>query len=493
MAVNEWGDELAEGAAATGTDQVNQKPPARAAKRHAAREDRIAVTAKSNTNAPLSDTQDQLADSFSQRYASVLRHVATWKSWLHWDGTRWRLEETKFAQDLARDVCREFSKNLQDPAMATKAWVNAVEGLAQADRRHAMRSDIWDTNLDAINTPGGTIDLTSGELRPHRQEDHISKITRGTPRRCGCPQWREFLRQITNGDSEFQDFLQRIAGYSLTGSVKEQKLFFYFGPGGNGKGVYLNTIGYVLGEYVRVAAAEMFMQVFGTQHPTDIAGLRGARFVLSQETEKNARWAKSKVKALTGGDPITARFMRADFFDFVPQFKLHIAGNNKPGFSGVDHAIKRRIMLLPFLRIFDKPDLDLPERLKAEADGIMAWLIEGCMKWRERGLSDIPRAVRDATDDYLTEEDRLGRWLAERCDIALGNWNAANDLFDDYARWCETNHERHDSSTWFGTELGKRGFPKQKQGEARGRQGLALKPSKSRVLDFNNAPRQYRD
>ena len=197
------------------------------------------------------------------------------------------------------------------------------------------------------------------------------------------------------------------------------------------------------------------------------------------------------VKALTGSDPLTARFMRR-----VLRFRSAVqVAHCRQQPAGIvrrrsRHKAAHRALCL-FNVIFKNPDLDLPERLKAEADGIMRWLVEGCLAWRASGLGDMPEAVRDATDTYLAGEDRLGRWLADRCEVSPNNWNAANDLFDDFSRWCEANHERQESNTWFGTELGKRGFDKKKQGETRGRQGLVLKTSISKPYDFNQAPRQY--
>ena len=165
-----------------------------------------------------------------------------------------------------------------------------------------------------------------------------------------CPRWLQFLDEITGGNVELQQFLQRIAGYSLTGSTREHALFFAYGTGGNGKGVFLNTLSAILADYAAVAPMEAFIATQGERHPTDLAGLRGARLVTSQETEEGRRWAESKIKALTGGDPITARFMRQDFFTYPPTFKLVIAGNHKPALRGVDEAIRRRFHLVPVHR-----------------------------------------------------------------------------------------------------------------------------------------------
>src|SRR6185369_288445 len=201
------------------------------------------------------------------------------------------------------------------------------------------------------------IDLRTGSTLPHDPEQYITKIT--TDASSGeCSRWLQFLAEITGDDIELQRFLQRIAGYSLTGSTREHALFFFYGPGGNGKGVFLNTLSAILADYAAVAPMEAFIATQGERHPTDLAGLRGARLVTSQETEEGRRWAESKIKALTGGDPITARFMRQDFFTYQPAFKLVVAGNHKPGLRGVDEAIRRRFHLVPFLARFANPDPD---------------------------------------------------------------------------------------------------------------------------------------
>ena len=171
---------------------------------------------------------------------------------------------------------------------------------------------------------------------------------RGRTGRPACPRWQRFLDQVTAGDQDLQRFLRRIAGYGLTGSTREHALFFFYGTGANGKGTFLNTLTAILGDYAKVAGMDTFTESHTDRHPTELAMLRGARIVAAQETEEGRRWAESRIKALTGGDPITARFMRQDFFTYTPQFKLLIAGNHKPGLRNIDEAIRRRFHLLPF-------------------------------------------------------------------------------------------------------------------------------------------------
>ena len=230
--------------------------------------------------------------------------------------------------------------------------------------------------------------------------------------RAGGDSWTRSLAAMPS----CRGFLARVAGYGLSGSTREHALFFLYGTGANGKGTFLNTLTAILGDYARVAGMETFTESHSDRHPTELAMLRGARIVTAQETEEGRRWAESRIKALTGGDPITARFMRQDFFTYTPQFKLLIAGNHKPGLRNIDEAIRRRFHLLPFtIRIPPEcRDAKLFERLKAEWPAILAWAIRGCLAWQADGLRP-PAAVIDATAEYFDDEDGFGRWLAECC------------------------------------------------------------------------------
>jgi putative DNA primase/helicase len=283
----------------------------------------------------------------------------------------WREDATMLAFDMARAVCRQAAAEAPTSrlgaAIASAKTVAAIERLAKADRRHAATVEQWDADPWLLNTPEGVVDLRTGATRPHRANDHVTKITAVAPG-GGCPLWLRFLARITAGDVELQAFLQRAAGYALTGITREHALFFAYGTGGNGKGVFLNTLTGIMGGYAAVAEMATFTASNGDRHPTDLAMLRGARLVTAQETEEGRQWAEARIKTLTGGDPITARFMRQDFFTFAPQFKLFIAGNHKPGLRNVDEAMRRRLHLIPFTVSIPpgERDPDLPEKLRAE-------------------------------------------------------------------------------------------------------------------------------
>jgi putative DNA primase/helicase len=426
-------------------------------------------------------TEDALALAFTRRYHRDWRYVAAWGRWLVWDGQRWRNEDTLAATDLIRSVCRQTAVRAEDRKVAAKlassGTVGGVERLARADRRHAATTDEWDSDPWLLNTPGGVVDLKTGRMRANDRADRMTKITTATPR-GECPQWRSFLSDVTGGDQNLQDYLQRMVGYALTGSTREHALFFLYGTGANGKSVFVNTLADILGDYATNAPMDTFMETRTDRHPTDMAGLRGARFVAAIETEQGKRWAESKLKNLTGGDKIAARFMRQDFFEFFPQFKLFVAGNHKPAIRNIDEAMKRRLHLIPFTITVppEKRDKHLQQKLLAERDGILAWALEGCLAWQRLGRLDPPQLVLDATDEYFEAEDALGRWMDERC-LRVGTAKSLTaELFTDWKQWAEAAGEFVGSQKRFADLLLTRGLEKWRNGMGlRGFQGIGLK------------------
>ena len=434
-------------------------------------------------------SEEALALRFSRRYAGDLRYVSRWGHWMRWDGTRWVEDDTLHVFDLARGICRAASSECGDAErasaikLASKATSAAVERLAAADRRHAATTSQWDADPWLLNTPGGTVDLRTGEIKQHRRDDYITKITASGPG-GDCPQWLRFLDRVTGSDLGLQSFLQRIIGYALTGSTREHALFFLYGTGANGKSVFLSTISRLLGDYAKTASASSFTASTTEQHPTDLAGLRGARFVTAIETEDGARWAESKIKSLTGGDKIAARFMRCDFFEFIPEFTLVIAGNHKPGLRSVDEAIRRRLHLVPFTVTIpqDERDPRLGEKFREELPGILAWAIEGSLAWQREGLNP-PVLVLEATADYLAAEDAIGRWLEDRCITGGTSWTTGAALFSDYQAWSELAGERAMSQKRFTQALESRSFVQTRTRAARGFQGLELRVDVTHVTD----------
>ena len=263
-------------------------------------------------------------------------------------------------------------------------------------------------------------------------------------------------------------------------------MFFGYGTGGNGKGTFLNTLTKILGDYAAVAPMETFLASRNERHPTDLAGLRGARFVTAQEIEDGQRWAESKIKALNGGDPITARFMRQDFFTFLPKFKLVIAGNNKPSLRSVDAAIRRRFFMIPFtVTISDgQKDKKLSEKLQNEWPGILKWAIDGCLEWRRIGLAP-PSCVASATEEYLEAEDNIASWLADCCTIGPRLEAENGSVFASYAGWCERSGERPGHRKSLFAKLDARGFSRFKGEYQRGYKGFAVRALAAPNLDLN--------
>jgi putative DNA primase/helicase len=427
-------------------------------------------------------TEDALALTFTRRYKNDWRYVAAWGKWLVWDGLRWRSEDTLAASDLVRHVCRHASLKAASPKTAAKlagaSTIGGVERLARADRRHAGTTDEWDADLWLINTPGGVIDLRTGRMREHQRSDRMTKTCTATLQPgSSCPTWLAFLSDVTASDETQIAYLQKVFGYCLTGSTQEHALFFLYGTGANGKSVFVNTLFTILGDYAANAPMDTFMESRGDRHPTDLAGLRGARFVGATETEQGRRWNESKIKEITGGDRVSARFMRQDFFTYLPQFKLLIAGNHKPAIRNIDEAMRRRLHLVPFTITVppEKRDKDLQNKLLAERNAIFEWGVQGCLAWQREGLA-LPESVVSATKEYFEAEDALGRWLEERCLRVPSAKSLTTELFTDWKQWAEAAGEFVGPQRRFSDLLLTRGLEKWRNSVGlRGYQGVGLK------------------
>ena len=420
-------------------------------------------------------TQDGIAQVFARRYEDQLRYCHHTGSWYEWTGVYWKKDEKAAAFQFCRELGREFSEESDKSELKEVrkvSFAGGVEKFARSDPSLAVTSEIWDLDPFLLGTPDGTVDLRTGELREPNPKDGITKITAVTPsERADCPLWLKFLNETFGNDAELIRFIQQWNGYCLTGDSREHALVFGFGPGGNGKGVWMDTTSGVMGDYATTAAMETFTASKFDRHPTELAMLRGARLVTASETEKGRAWAESRIKQLTGGDPITARFMRENFFTFQPAFKLTVIGNHKPTLQSVDDAIRRRLNIIPFERKPATPDLQLKDKLKAEWPGILRWMIDGCLDWQKNGLMR-PKSVSEATESYFENQDSLSQWLAEQCDAEPGNqykYESVGRLFSSWSDFASRAGEQPGSVKSFGDEMVNRGFTRRETGHAKTR------------------------
>ncbi|RWI92865.1 phage/plasmid primase, P4 family [Mesorhizobium sp.] len=427
-------------------------------------------------------TEDAAAQRFAEHFADRLRFCHDTGSWYEWTGAIWRREKTGLAFEWARQLARELALD-DDPkikAIAGKSsFAAGVEKYARSDRAFAVTSDIWDSDPFLLGTPGGTVDLSTGQMREADAGDSITRMTAVAPAMTPhCPTWIRFLEETTGGDAGMIRFLKQWAGYSLTADTREHALVFVCGDGGNGKSVWLNTMAGIIGDYATTAAMETFTSSSTDKHPTDLAMLRGARLVTASETEEGRAWAESRIKSLTGGDVITARFMRQDFFSFVPAFKLTVVGNHQPVLRNVDDAMRRRFNIVPFNRKPAKPDRELPDKLKAEWPAILRWMIEGCLDWQANGLVR-PQSIIDATTGYFSEQDLFGQWLVEECDVEPSNsykWETTANLFASWTGYAKAAGEAPGTTKSFAPRMVRSGLTRKRTGSAQGYAGVRLKP-----------------
>ena len=431
-----------------------------------------------------------------KRHRSNFRYMPEKGKFLFWDSYRWRFDDRGLIPSEVGRICSEASAEalmkIEDKRSAERTatrlaggrTVREVIGLLKPEQGLILTAAEADQNPWLLNTPAGTVDLKTGTLRRHDPEDLISKSTAVGPEKMECPIWKRFLAEATQDDGELIAYLQRLCGYALTGSTSEQMLAFVWGPGGNGKGVFLNTVTEILGEYATTAGSEVFLASRYERHPTELAGLQGARLVVSSEIDESSRWNESRIKSLTGGDPITARFMRQDFFTFTPQFTLVISGNHKPQLRNITDAIRRRFHLVPFTFKPKVIDPELKDRIKKEWPEILDWMIEGCISWQHEGLNPPP-VVLDATREYFQQEDRLGNWIEECCAENPEQFTATGDLFNSWSGWCLKNNEFTDTKNSFSKRLAERGFRRgqhtDSESRSRGFYGLIV------IEDYHNA------
>lgn len=405
-------------------------------------------------------------------HGNDLRYAPQLGAWLAWDGRRWAEDVTGEAHRRAKAVVDAMVTQLAVTPSSRRAklfkhWmrsqsagrINAMVDLARTEPGiPALVADL-DADPWALNTLTGIVDLRTGELRPHDRTAMITKLAPVTyDPDARCPRWEAFVHWAMCGRTDLVNYLQRAIGYSLTGVVTEQVMHFPHGHGANGKSTLLGVLVDMLGDYAVMIDPELLMAADHAQHPTGLTALVGRRLAVAQETEQGRRLAESTVKQLTGGDRITARRMRQDFFQFDPTHKLWMAANHRPVVRGTDHAIWRRIRLIPFEASIDTGERDeqLRDRLRDESPGILNWAIAGCLAWQRDGL-DPPATVAAATNEYRSEQDHIGRFIEDTCLLGDGWAVSASALRDAYEAWCKENGERPWSARAMAPQLRERG------------------------------------
>jgi len=409
------------------------------------------------------------AERLIARHGDDLRYCHAWHKWLVWDGMRWRVDDSGVVKEWAKETVRAIygeataieddgkRKALIDHARRSESRQRLEAMISLAESSVPVQAQTLDPDPWLLNFTNGTFDCRSGELREHSRDDLITKIT-GAPYQpeAKAPRFERFLREVLVED-DLIGFVRRFAGYSLTGSTRERCFAILWGSGKNGKSTLVELLREAAGDYSRNTAADTVLAKRYDGVGNDVAALRGARFVTAAEVEKGRRLAEAKVKNLTGDETITTRFLYGEPFDFRPEFTLWLSTNNKPEVRGTDDAIWDRIRLIPFEQRFvgHAADLTLPEKLRGELPGVLAWMVRGCTEWLRVGLRE-PDGVLKATRSYRKEMDTLAAFIEDRCVVNQDVRAGGAALFAAYDAWRRDNNEEELSGTMFGRRMGER-------------------------------------
>lgn len=353
---------------------------------------------------------------------------------------------------------------------------DAIE-LAKAEPGITIAANALDADPWLLSVRNGVVDLKTGDLRSRRSDDLMTKCAAASyDSDAECPRWEAFLLEAMDDRWELVDFLQLLLGYALLGANPEQAIAIFVGTHANGKSTLLTVVQEILSGYAMTTPAATFMERPEGAASNDLARLLGARMVAATEVEEGRRLAEALIKRLTGGDRIAARYLFAEYFEFVPAFLAFLAVNHRPIVKGDDPAIWRRLIVIPFDRVVapDKRDPRLAEKLLAERDAILAWMVRGCLKWQQEGRLSVPDSCVTAANDYRESMDSLGIWMAERCIVLAGVSVRAGHLYADYVEWARTNGHMAVSSTRFGVALVDRGFDKHKTNAGLVYRGIGL-------------------
>lgn len=438
-------------------------------------------------------------ERFIDRYGERLKFDLEKSSWLIWNKKRWSDSDPSHITPLVKETVRSIPVPGDKESEAwgehsESAWaITSMLNMAAREPGVPIHEDELDPAPFDFNCDNGIVDLRTGDIRPH---DRLAMCSKMSPvaydPEARCPHFLGFLLEIAMGRTDIVEFLQRWFGYSMTGDVSAQTFAIFFGNGANGKSTLVELIARIMGDYGKSSPPDVFIQKNQTGIPNDVAALRGARMVLTTETEANAKLAESKVKSLTGGDRVVARYMRGEFFEFSPTWKIIISTNHRPRISGGDSGIWRRIVLVPFdfFATGDKLDPQLPRKLWEEREGILAWMVDGAVKWFKAGQGRTGLAIGPVllqeTQEYRNDEDVIGRFLAEGCwqrgegQIDVANFKVpSSTLLEAFVGWCQREGEQYAAkitATAFGRAMRERGYEKvMLQGGKRGYRGICPK------------------
>jgi P4 family phage/plasmid primase-like protien len=445
-----------------------------------------------NSTRPLSELGNALR--LLDAHGGDIHYVYDAKAWLRWRGGAWCWDVDgatvrSSAARLPAEIYNEGGLHLAD-ALHFAKWsrtsqkentIEAAVSLLKDFEEVRLPLALVDADLFKVGLDGGRVvlDLKTGRTRPAQQSDFITKavMVNHLGDSAKAVRWQAFLTQVFGNDSELIDWVRRWCGYLLTGTTSEQVFVFCFGLGANGKSVMADILRYILGDYARAISSDTLTEskrAAGGATP-DLAELIGVRLAMSAETEDGSALAESLIKSLVAGDTMSVRKLYGAPIQFTPQFKLMMLGNHKPVIKGNDYGIWRRVRLIPFKRTFKPEERDpaLLDKLKAESAHILAWMVEGCLDWQQRGLSDVPVTIRQATGEYQEEQDYIGRWLSECCKLSPSLEISSTDIYSNYKQWCLDNGLRPASNINLGRRLSERGFQSCTVGRARGWAGLA--------------------
>ncbi len=417
------------------------------------------------------------AERFSDTFQESIKYSYINKAWYYYDGRKWCSDNTGSVKRMSDEVIEEMRHDLkryignisdaEDEEEIEKQFMKHLKYSRSSKAKNAMIRETehrlpvlpeqMDKHSGLLNTLNGTINLKNGELLAHDHKRLISKMACVEyTDKIDYPLWEAFLNDIFHHDQELIRYVQKAVGYSLTGSTQEQCAFFCYGTGRNGKSTFIDTIGDILGDYaVNVQPETLMVKNQGSGANSDIARLKGARFVTSVEPNEGMRLNEGLLKQLTGGDRVTARFQYGSEFEFTPEFKLWMGTNHKPIIRGTDTGIWRRVHLIPFMVQIPENKIDrrLKYKLKAELPGILKWAVDGCLLWQQEGLKK-PKAVEDAVKEYKGEMDVLSAFVEACCQTGAGE-EKSGSLYQAYSKWAEENNEYRMSSTKFGIEMSK--------------------------------------